>query len=73
MSDEDMTGGFIFLYPFNNDQCGAGVRAYQKCLASSNEEVSKFYPRDLNDFIRILNKIHDTNWTRELVERYIGI
>ena len=73
MSDEDITGGFIFLYPFNNDQCGYGVHAYQTYLASSSENISKFYPRDLNDFIRTLNKIHYTNWTRELVERYIGI
>lgn len=73
MSDENITGSFIFLYPFNNDQCGNAVAAYQTCLASSNEDVSKFYPRDLNDFIRTLNKIHDTSWTRDLVERYIGI
>lgn len=42
MSDEDITGGFIFLYPFNNDQCGYGVHAYQTYLASSSENIASF-------------------------------
>lgn len=73
MSDKDISGSFIFLYPFDNEQCNKGVSTYQTFLASSNEEINKFYPRDLDKFIRTLNKIHNTKWTEDLVERYLGV
>ena len=72
MTDENNSGSFIFLYPFENDECREGVTAYQKLLVSGNEEETKFYPRDLAKFIRTLNAIHNTDWTRELIERYLG-
>lgn len=72
MTDKNILGSFIFLYPFDNDGCSRGVSSYQKLLVNDNEEETKFYPRDLAKFIRTLNEIHDTKWTRELVARYLG-
>lgn len=72
MTNENISGSFIFLYPFDNDECKRGVSSYQKLLVSDNEEQTKFYPRDLAVYIRTLNEIHDTKWTKELVARYLG-
>jgi len=72
MTDDNISGAFIYLYPFDNDECSKGVATYQKYLSSSKENESRFLPRNLNKFILTLNEIHDTKWTRELKERYIG-
>ncbi len=72
MTDENISGSFIFLYPFDNRECNEGVLSYQKLLVSDNEEQTKFYPRDLAQFIRTLYEIHKTKWTKQLVERYLG-
>jgi hypothetical protein len=72
MTDENISGSFIFLYPFDNVECNEGVLSYQKLLISDNEEQTKFYPRDLAKFIRTLYEIHKTKWTQQLVERYLG-
>jgi len=72
MTDENISGSFVFLYPFDNEECKAGVTSYQTFLVSDNEEETKFYPRDLAVFIRTLNELHNTDWTRQLVERYLG-
>jgi hypothetical protein len=72
MTDENISGSFIFLYPFDNVECNEGVLSYQKLLISDNEEQTKFYPRDLTKFIRTLYEIHKTKWTQQLVERYLG-
>ncbi len=72
MTDNDISGSFIFLYPFDNYECDKVVSAYKTFLVSDNEEQTKFYPRDLANFIRTLNEIHDTTWTKQLIERYLG-
>lgn len=70
MSDYD-EGFFIFLYPFENKECNEGVKAYTNLLVSKNEQETLFYPRDLSLFIKILRKIHNKDWTKELEERYL--
>lgn len=72
MTNENISGNFIFLYPFDNAECKKGVLSYQKLLVSDSEEQTKFYPRDLTKFIRTLNEIHNTKWTQQLVVRYLG-
>ncbi len=72
MTNKNISGSFIFLYPFDNDECNKVVSIYQTYLASNNEDESKFYPRDLANFIRTLKEIHNTKWTQELAERYLG-
>jgi len=63
---------FVFLYPFQNDECARAIVEYKKLLQSDDELQSRFYPRDLTEFILTLNKLHDTEWSRELISRYIG-
>ncbi len=45
---------FIFIYPFENDECKIGVEEYQRYQISDEERITKFYPRDLNNFILTL-------------------
>ena len=72
MTNENISGSFIFLYPFENDECKKVVSVYQTLLRSDNENETKFFPRDLANFIRTLNEINTTEWTQELVDRYLG-
>lgn len=65
-------GFFVFLYPTKNKQCQAGVDEYQEHLLSTNEEETGFYPRYLEDYIGVLHQITNSNWSQELIERYIG-
>jgi hypothetical protein len=65
-------GFFVFLFPEENIQCQNGVNEYIKCLVSEAEEQSGFYPRYLDDFIKALRNLLNTNWTKELAERYLG-
>lgn len=65
-------GFFVFLFPRANSHCQDGVNEYKKYLISDNEEQTGFYPRHLDDFILTLRDLHDTNWTKELDERYLG-
>jgi len=64
-------GFFVFLFPKSNIHCQNGVNEYKKYLISENEEETGFYPRHLDDFIRTLRKHHNTDWTKELEERYL--
>jgi len=66
-------GFFVFLFPKSNIQCLNGVMQYQEYLISDNEAQTGFYPRYLDDFIKTLRNLHNTDWTRELEERYLGI
>ena len=72
MTDNDISGSFIFLYPFENDECEKVVSLYQTLLASDKEDETKFYPRDLAKLIRTLKEIHNNKWTQDLSERYLG-
>lgn len=65
-------GFFVFLFPAKNKHCQAGVDAYQRHLASDNEEQNGFYPRHLEDFITTLTEVTDAEWTKELKKRYLG-
>ncbi len=70
MSSSKRDGSFVYLYPFQNDECKKSVNDYKKFLVDGDE--SKFYPVDLDNCIRTLNEIHPCKWTNELVERYLG-
>jgi hypothetical protein len=65
-------GFFVFLFPKENSHCQNGVDEYKKHLVSETEEQSGFYARYLDDFIRTLRSLHNTNWAGELEERYLG-
>lgn len=65
-------GFFIFLFPKANSDCQNGINEYCKQLVSDNEEQTGFYPRYLDDFIRTLRTIHNSDWITELEERYLG-
>jgi PD-(D/E)XK nuclease superfamily len=67
-------GFFVFLFPKQNKECQAGVDAYQKFLVgnNSNEELTGFFPRYLDDFILTLKEMHHVKWTEELDKRYLG-
>ncbi|MDD4149177.1 MAG: hypothetical protein PHE33_04045 [Bacteroidales bacterium] len=72
MTNENITGSFIYLFPFENKECFDGVTKYQKLLISQNENENKFHSRDLSVFIKELHNLHNTEWTQELLERYVG-
>lgn len=65
-------GIFVYLFPKGNKECQQGVDQYLTFLQSDNEDVTHFAPRHLDEFIQTLNKIHPTEWTQELQDRYIG-
>ena len=65
-------GFFVLLFPKENSQCQNGVNEYRKYLVSESEQESGFYPRYLDDFIRTLRTLQNTDWTKELKERYLG-
>jgi hypothetical protein len=70
MSTSQKEGYFIYLYPFQNDECNQGVNDYKRFLVDEYE--SRFFPIDLDYCIRTLNEIHPCSWTTELIERYLG-
>ncbi len=65
-------GFFVFLFPSKNKQCKDGIDEYMKFLVSDNEAQSEFCPRNLESFIDTLVDITNTDWARELKQRYIG-
>lgn len=69
MSSSKREGSFVYLYPFQNDECNKGVNEYKRFLVEGDE--SRFYPVDLENCIRTLNEIQPCNWTNELIERYL--
>jgi hypothetical protein len=71
MKNEYNDGFFIFLYPFENDECQIGVEEYKRYLISDEERITKFYPRDLNNFILTLKELINDDWIKELEARYI--
>lgn len=64
-------GEFMVLYPYNNDPCDLVVRDYQERYLQSSEQKSKFYTFDLNFFMRTIDEIANSKWSKELVERYL--
>lgn len=65
-------GKFMVLYPFNNDSCDSVIEQYQeKFLKYPTEVESNFIVRDLNDFIKTIDKIAQSKWSQELIDRYL--
>lgn len=62
-------GCFIFLYPRINTACETAISEYKKILVSSNE--THFKSMYLDDYINTLHKIANTEWSKELKERYL--
>lgn len=58
MSDSNISGSFIFSFPFENDECKHGVTSCQKLFVCENKEEIKFYPVDLAALIKALNELH---------------
>lgn len=73
MSDLKKIGYFIFLYPYENDECRDIVSTYKTFLKSDNESQSRFLPRDLTTFIKTIGEIHNSSWTKDLIDRYLGL
>jgi hypothetical protein len=71
MKKEYYDGFFVFLYPYNNEECNKGVLEYMNHLINVDERTYKFYPRDLTKFILTLSEFVKADWTKELEERYI--
>jgi hypothetical protein len=65
-------GFFVFLFPSKNEQCQKGVTDYQKYLISDDELITGFSPRYLDDFILTLDNIVSTDWSKDLITRYLG-
>ncbi len=65
-------GLFVFLFPAGNKQCQQGADQYLSFLQCGNESLTHFAPRYLDHFIHTLNKIHPSDWTKELQDRYLG-
>ncbi len=65
-------GFFVFLYPSQNDQCSKGVKLYSQYLISSDESLSGFYPRYLEEFIEMGKGIFESDLYQELKIRYLG-
>lgn len=65
-------GCFVFLFPSLNKQCQDGVNQYATYLARSDEKISGFCPRHLEQFIHTVADHYNTDWSNELRSRYLG-
>lgn len=72
-------GFFIYLFPKKNIECQLAVNyytmqfnSYDPITETYNEKVTGFYIRYLEDFILKLRQIVQENWTKELINRYLG-
>lgn len=65
-------GAFVFLFPSLNKQCQDGVTEYAKYLTSSDDKISGFCPKHLEDFIHTIANHYNTDWSSELRSRYLG-
>jgi hypothetical protein len=73
-------GFFVFLFPKKNIDCQSAVDLYIRQFKSfdpialkHNEKETGFYIRYLDDFISKLRQLNQDNWTKELIDRYLGI
>lgn len=64
-------GELLVLYPFNNDPCDVVVREYKDRFLVDSDKQSKFHAYDLNYFMRTIDQIAQSKWSKELVERYL--
>jgi len=65
-------GFFVFLFPSKNSHCQQGVDYYKQFLASTDSFINSFYPEHLEHFITTLDNIVNTDWSKELRQRYLG-
>lgn len=68
-------GLFLFLSPYSNKKCREGVNAYIAILKESGKEEgvdSHFCHAWLEDYIYILDKVFQSDWTKEMIIRYLG-
>jgi hypothetical protein len=61
-------GYFVYLYPFNNSKCHSGIKGYMNFLKNPETSIFELY---IEDFIKIIDKNINENWTKELFDRYI--
>lgn len=68
-------GLFLFLSPFSNNKCREGLDAYISILKESGKEEgvdSHFCHAWLEDYIYTLDKVFQSDWTKEMIIRYLG-
>lgn len=68
-------GLFLFLAPYSNQYCRKGVEKYVILLDVSNKNEgldSHFSYAWLEDYIHTLDKVFQSEWTKEMEERYLG-
>lgn len=65
-------GFFVFLFPSKNSHCQKGVDYYKQFLASTDNFINLFYAKHLEHFIITLDNIANTDWSKELRQRYLG-
>jgi hypothetical protein len=61
-------GYFVYLYPFNNNECRSGIKSYMEYLENPETNIFEIY---LEDIIKIIHKNIEEEWTEELYDRYI--
>jgi hypothetical protein len=62
-------GYFVYLYPFNNSECRSGIKGYMNFLEKPETNIFELY---VEDFIKIIEKNINEEWTKELFDRYIN-
>lgn len=72
-------GFFIYLFPKKNKECQDGVNKYITLFESFDQNTKKyderltgFYIRYLDDFMIKLRHLTGQNWTKDLIDRYLG-
>lgn len=68
-------GLFLFLFPYSNECCRKGVEKYIEFLKESGKEeglMSHFCHAWLEDYIQTLDKVFDSEWSKEMQIRYLG-
>ena len=72
-------GFFIYLFPKKNVECQLAVNyytmqfnSYDPITNTYDEKATGFYIRYLDDFIIKLRQLVQDNWTKELIDRYLG-
>lgn len=72
-------GCFVYLFPKENHECQSAVdryishfKSYDPNTKKYNEEMTGFYIRHLEEFIMRMRKFDGSEWTKELITRYLG-
>jgi hypothetical protein len=72
-------GFFVYLFPKRNEECQEAVdkyimqfESYDPVLKKHNERLTGFYIRYVDDFVAKLRQLNKEDWTKELIDRYLG-